>query len=41
MLALGVIGYLLFWIALANYAAFGIVKIAVLAALLIHFGAIV
>ena len=41
LLALGVIGYLLFWTALGNYAAFGIVKIAVLAALLIHFGAIV
>ena len=41
VLALGVIGYLLFWIALASYAAFGIAKIVVLAALLIHFGAIV
>ena len=41
MLAFGVIGYLLFWIALGNYAAFGIAKIAVLAAWLIHFGTIV
>jgi hypothetical protein len=41
VLALGVIGYLLFWIALANYAVFGAVKIAVLAALLVHFGTIV
>ena len=41
VLALGVIGYLLFWIALASYAAFGIAKIVVLAALLVHFGAIV
>jgi len=41
VLALGVIGYLLFWIALASYSAFGIAKIAVLAALLIRFGAIV
>ena len=41
LLALGAIGYLLFWIALGSYAAFGIVKIAVLAALLILFGLIV
>src|ERR1044071_999555 len=40
LLTLGVLGYLLFWIALANYVAFGIVKIAVLAALLVHFGVI-
>ena len=41
VLALGVIGYLLFWIALASYAAFGIAKIVVLAALIIRFGMIV
>jgi hypothetical protein len=40
-LALGVIGYLLFWIAFANYAVYAVVKIVVLAALLIHCGAIV
>jgi hypothetical protein len=32
--------YLIFWIAFANYAAYGIVKIVVLAALLIHCGAL-
>ena len=40
VVALGVAGYLIFWIALANYAAYGIVKIAMLAALLVHCGAI-
>lgn len=36
-LAFGVLGYLAFWLAFANYAVFGIVKIAVLAALLVWF----
>lgn len=41
VLGLGVLGYVLFWIALANYAVFGVVKIAVLAALLVHCGVLV
>lgn len=40
VLAFGVIGYVTFWIALANYAAYGIVKIAVLAVPVIHFAAV-
>jgi len=41
VLLLGVLGYLSFWLAYANYALFGAVKIAVLAALLIWFGIVV
>lgn len=41
VLALGVTGYLLFWIALGSYAAFGIAKIVALAGLLINFGVLV
>ena len=41
VVAFGVVGYLIFWIAFANYAVYAVVKIVVLAALLIHCGAIV
>ena len=40
VLALGLLGYLSFWLAYANYVVFGMMKIAVLAALLIWFGII-
>jgi hypothetical protein len=38
---LGLLGYLSFWLAYANYAVFGVAKIAVLAGLLIRFGLLV
>jgi hypothetical protein len=41
VLAIGLLGYLSFWLAYANYAVFGTIKVAVLAALVIWFGAIV
>jgi hypothetical protein len=41
VLALGVLGYLSFWLAFLNYAVFGVVKIAVLAALLLNLGIVV
>ena len=41
VLALGVLGYLSFWLAYANYALFGAIKIAVLVALVIHFAILV
>ena len=40
VLALGLLGYMSFWLAYANYAVFGVMKIAVLATLLIWFGII-
>src|SRR4051812_2727411 len=41
VLALGVLGYAMFWIAYASYTAHGVAKIAVLAALLFRFAMIV
>jgi len=41
VLALGILGYACFWIAFANYAVFGVVKIVLLIALLMHFGMVV
>jgi hypothetical protein len=38
---LGLLGYLSFWLAYANYRVFGVAKIAVLAGLLIRFGLVV
>jgi hypothetical protein len=41
VLLLGVLGYLMFWLAWLNYRVFSIVKIALLTALLVHFAVVV
>src|SRR6478735_2275676 len=40
VLALGALGYAMFWIAFASYTAYGVAKMALLAALLVWFGVI-
>src|SRR5438046_3916120 len=40
VLALGALGYAMFWIAYASYTVYGVAKIALLAALLVWFGVI-
>jgi hypothetical protein len=41
LLALGIIGYASFWLAFANYALFGVLKIVCLLGLAVYFGVIV